>query len=594
MDRLTSWIDLLDGNGFVEVANPNGWKDMEIELSFENPDQKLSIGKFQFTSRDQGLGVVSVATALTDHVANGLTGGVGIFEGLPYQIRLECSGQSYTILDSYLDTAGADYSCDVVDIEAIEKGKIDFLNKRAESFRFEYLYSLSSGAAGRITSADFIPVYYQVGAYPQGLEIVITALTLYVTLKEIYETIKRIADAIAAAVGGVTGAAETALQIIALVAYLILVIVALVNLIQTLIDLIFPWVYYHNAMLNRTLWQRACAYLGLNFSSSFYASTSPTYNKYIMPPQDDEGVRVGVISSESGVFKGTFGEFIRGEIETYNAKIKIIGNTLYFETDETFQSMSTFIIPQTKYDFYGYNAKDVPSNYVISYLNDSADLYSFENPIGTQFQVTAKPITVVNNQAILLENLEERICPYALSNVKTSQSQLEQVMAGLFNGFANLVNAIASLVGPPGTIVIPSIPSSINVIKLDTHFTSVARTGIYLSGGYTDPNTNIIIGAKQLFDNYHFWRCPVPVGLNTQGNQWKRFKGRRIPMCCEDYLLLKDMNYATYRGLNARLKSIKWNPYLQVADIDFEVNEKYTDNLSATTYNAGSNVYGTF
>lgn len=603
MSDLRHYIDFLDGNGFVEVIPPQQWKELNIEISFLNSDQKLSASDFTWTDAPQELGVTSVSRAIKSHIDNGLTGGVGIFEGLPYQVRLICDTQVLVVLDCCINfcAPSAQFRCDTVIAPVMETGKIDFLSARAESFRFEYLYSLSSGEPGKIYDTDFIDIYYQIGRYPQATEIMVAALTLYVTLKELYETTKNVIDAISATVGGATGAAETALQIAALVAYLVLIVIALVNLINQLIDLIFPWVYYHRGMLEITLWQRACAYLGLNYNSSIHASGGIGYNNYIMPPKqgvenginpaDYRGARVGQVSSEKGFYAGTFADFIRGQIEKYNGKVKIIGNNLYFETDMDYFSQASFNIPMVKNEFIGYNASEVPATYVISYQYDSSDLFSYSKPEGVQFQITVTPTTVVNKKNILLRNLQERIIPYTLPCVKTTTSTLENIMSDIFNGFANFVNAVAQFFGANSPLI-PVIPNSINVIQLDTHFTSLPRTGVYLGGGYTDPNTSSLIGAEQLFYSKHFYNCPKPIGTYTPGNQWKRYSSYRIPMCCEDYLLLKDMNYAYYNGVQARLLSIRYNPYDQIADIDFEVNEKYTDNLSATIYRSGDATLG--
>lgn len=598
MSTINHYIDFLDGLGYIEVRPPQEWKDLNIELSFDNGEQKLSSGSFKWTSSDQGSTSISVASNLNTHVNDGLTGGVGIFEGVPYKATITCDGTTYTIVESCIDLTLADFSCDIVSAPIRETGNIDFLTDRADSFRFEYLSTLPSGAPGRITSTDYIDIWYQAGRYPQKVEIMIAGITLFVTLKETYEVIKRIADVISQALAIPTGALVTAVQIIFLVTYLALLIIALINLIQRLIDLIFPFVYYHRAMYARTLFERGCAYLGLNFSSSIFASTSPVYNMYLMPPKTSDGTttyngkKVGQPSTEKGFYEGTFGQFLRDMIEMFNGKIKIAGNTLYFEVEQTFIDQSTFRIPEVKYDFFGYNASEVPATYTVGYQYDSIDLFNYDRPDGMNFQVTVQPTTVVNKQNILLKNLVERSIPFRLPYVKTTVGELEVTMQSVFNGIASVINAISSLI-PGNSNTIPSIPLSIGCLQLDTHFTGITMAGIYAFNGKTSANTSNIIGADILFTNYHYYNCPKPIGSYANGNQWLKFKGYKIPFCCEDYLLLKDLNYATYQGNDARIRTLKWNPYMQTADIEFEVNQKYTSNLTATTYISGTQISGT-
>lgn len=596
MSLVQHYIDYLDGNGFVEVKPPLEWKDTTMQLSFENGQEKISSDNFTFVG-DTATGVNTFISGGTLPTTSPFFS-VGIFEGLPYQVRVKCGATQYTIFDGCLNTASAEgsYSCEQVILGLREKGKIDFVNELADSFRFEYLFAIrqtppfGNPVAGQITYNDFIDVWYVQGQYPQKFEILIASLTLFVTLKETFETVKRILDVAAEAFSVPSGGITSALQIIYLVIYLGLLIVALIDLMRKLIDLIFPFVYFHRAMYVRTLFQKACDYLGLNFSSTILNDvTGIGYNEYIMPSKNQEGEKVGNTSLETGFYEGTFGDLIRAYKEKFNAEVKVIGNTLYFEREDYFLEQSNFIIPniyQKPFNEGFYNASDVASNYVISYRYDTADLNNLSNREGTQFQAKIEPTVIINKQNVLLKNLDERNIPFTLPLVKTTESELEKVLGRVFNALTGFINDLQSIISPQST-PIPNIPPGghINVLLLDTHLTSAPKVGIYLGGGKTDPNSiPSYLSATVLWNNFHAVRSvkgfsPFPA------NQWRIRKGYEIPLCCSEYLILKDNNYAKFQGNDAKILNLEWNPNNEMATIDFAYREPYTNNLKLTAIN---------
>ena len=78
----------------------------------------------------------------------------------------------------------------------------------------------------------------------------------------------------------------------------------------------------------------------------------------------------------------------------------------------------------------------------------------------------------------------------------------------------------------------------------------------------------------------HYTEILKPVYASSQGNQWIKYKGQ-VPMCCDTYLQILGNNYGFYDGDTAKITSLKWTVYDDIADIEFEVNKKYTNNLSA-------------
>jgi hypothetical protein len=584
----------LDGNEIKLL--PQGWKDIEIQLSFgDATTDKISVENFEFNTLQELTATEDPVDLINAWIAggnNGTTG--GLLEGMPYAIKLECDGSTDTVYNGILNLASksAQYSCDRIIVPSREIKGQDYLNEVADSFRFEYLArGLSAGDAGFISTSDYIQIWYQVGKYPQGAEIFMASITLYLIIRELADVIEKIADAVAAVVGGATGAAEFAIQLAALIVYLVSLIIALVNLINKLIELIFPWVYYHNAMYAKTLCQKACDYMGLGFSSTILTSTLGNAGMYIMPKKDIEGQKVGVINAEQGYYSGTFGQLLEDlQIQTDGIP-KVINGTLFFETEDWYQNQSNYHIPDMEVELVGYNGEDIPSNYHLTYQNDNADLYNYDEYTGTDIVATTVLDNIVTPSNTLLTGLVDNQIPFTLPNVKTQETQLENTMAGIYNAWASLVNFVTSITNPSAAPTLPPIPSSTTeILKLDTHFTSVNKVGVQTSGGGTGKTTsqsNVMLGAKKLFEDYHSQNIGKPI-YGYQGNQWKLYKAYKIPLCCEDFAQLKDNNYCKYLGNDAKIISMNWNPYDEVADIDFMVREQYVTGMTVNlVYDGG-------
>jgi len=125
-----------------EVNEPNNYQELSIQLNFDsdNPNAVVSTNEWEL-----GVGRRNTRTDLANvannHITNGLTGNVGVFEGMPFVIRVEDGQQSNIVFDGFLDLSNALVSCDLVTAPAIEQKSIDWLNEVADSFTFEYLAS---------------------------------------------------------------------------------------------------------------------------------------------------------------------------------------------------------------------------------------------------------------------------------------------------------------------------------------------------------------------------------------------------------------------------------------------------------------------
>ncbi len=496
-------------------SHPQNLKELEIQLSFENdsPAASVKTTSFDFWADD--------AEALNTYLSNGLTGGLGIFEGVPFRIE-KCD---QVLLDGYVDLsdAGAEFECDLIKAVVKESGKIDFLRDIADGFSFAYLSDASYTGLGKINSSDYIEIPYVVSAIPNYTEALIMGVSVFVIAKETYEILVNIANILAAIVGGVTGALEALAMAIAYIAYLVVMIIALYKMIKTLFDNIIQSKKYKLGMRVNKHFERACEYLNLEFSSTILENANFKYltiipQKIINPGNKNADERKSN-NKYKGHFDGTFADFIQAMEYYFNAKVRVIGQTLHFERVDFFNKTSSYQLPNINISRapYKLNASELKSNLFIKYQMDGTELNTYDEYSGTSVQVTTQPIIINDPQKRLLKTLDYKNLPFALAKRKESLNEIEKVMKGISDAYETVVegilgffDAIASVVGGSvNTNVAPIFPNRIGWLKLSSDFIGVQKIALIGDDGHITASNQTATSANYLYENYHKVSLPL-------------------------------------------------------------------------------------
>ncbi len=126
-----------------------------------------------------------------------------------------------------------------------------------------------------------------------------------------------------------------------------------------------------------------------------------------------------------------------------------------------------------------------------------------------------------------------------------------------------------------------SISDRDGMLSMENDFIDIPKIGLFNVSSTprsTDVSTNdaVRVQSEYLWDNYHFLRSFV----QGSTNQHKLYGLEEVPFCFDDYELLRNNNYLQDdEGRDGELISLRWNPFREVASIDYKINEKYTDNL---------------
>lgn len=608
---------------------PEGWETQELELSFENDTTTASIrtdGGFTFMAEN--------AKLLNDWRKAGLAGGVGLFEGPPYRVET-CDNPAQVVMDGCLKMTSAQtrFSCDKVQTSVEEKKTIDWLRNRADSFSFATLADL-----GLITTADYIAVPYVVSTIPNYTQMALLSVAMVQVIKELEETVKRIGDILTDLSGDTTSAAATSgltlatpaadvIKVEILIVYLLAIIVALILLILQIIDSLIQPLKYKYGMKLPTLFSKATSYLGVGFTSSIL-QTAPYKDLVVIPKKisfETDPSFLGNFFGNTfsrrlyddtlnpaafGYYEGTFGDLIR-EFRTYfNAKTDMINGVLVFERRDFIQSAAAITLPPASSEApfshpYGTNASELTRSYLISYALDDAEDNTYDDYTGQSCEMILDPVAVTNQLNLLFEGITEKRFNLARVRRKTKFTIIEQVfqffyniistvynaIANFFNTIIGAINGIISAIAAFISIPLPTIPSlplmppniinqRIGAMLISTDFFGVPKVFVATSTGHVDPNNQSYTSAKTLSDRFHYVNYAIDT-VNGDHNQYLTFHELEIPFCCSDFIKLKVNNLVTTSdGKIGRVDSLRWNPHLNIAIINYRVKEKFTNNLT--------------
>jgi len=581
----------------VNPLNQEPNKPPKVEIEMDWLDRKaqamINISSVEFEGSD--------GTIIRDRFLNGTRGGVGVFEGMPYNIQV--GGQvDYKNFELYLDFTKSPIffgSCGVKASLQTKQGS-DWLNDVAGAVSYRFLED-----EGLITDSDFVDIPYVINFIPDGMQLLILGLSTFSLVKELIEGVKALADRIAdltdaatpvIGVGVGAGAVAVtaydigniimaALKLVAQIAYLVAIVAALVKLVEQIIEELMPPKRFHRGIPIRTLFQKFCDYKGLGFSSSLLDSLDVSGAKwcYLPPKRQIKGVIYAARTTQSGVpdvgsVIDTPAGVIREFKKMFNADFKLVNGMLYFERKDNFRTQSPYIIPNTftdqekLQDFNGFNVDELRANYNIFWSTDIQDQNTLADVNGLSFQAQLSPKVTDNPELTNLTGLESVALPFALPIRKDKLPAVEEAV----KVFATLVDAVTGQLGNPQGLS-GKINNRIGVLHLSNHFTNTGKI-VVLAGNKLAKNQREILSATKLWEDYHFINSFAPIdGVH---NQYWTYEEQEIQFCYEDFVSLEGNNLVeTQRDETAEISRLVWDVWENVATVSYRVNRLYDDNF---------------
>jgi hypothetical protein len=601
----------LDGS---EIAPPQNWKELEVELNFDNNTNRLSTSDFEFFGQ--------TATFINQWVEDGCNDKVGLLEPPVFQIEEVCEAGTFNLLESVLDLRKAEFACDWVKTPIQELGNIDFLTEAADTFSLLLLIEeLDSNEIGYIPPTELSDIYYSTLDVPDVPQLMNLSLSTFSLVQQIITTVTAGTDAINAFVGNYPAVGEGIGQMVMNAIQTTILIIQSKLLIKQFSEALIPYPRKHKALKARVGFEKGCEYLGYKFSSTILDSDEYK-NLCIIPKKTTQGIDINQPSNQEATGQETFGDWVRDLSEVFNAKITIIGDTVHWERWDYFKDQSTYQVKDVLKEFNGTNADELDYNFVLSYQTDSADLQTFQQfdeaiyshtvtPLITDVNGTTSPLSnATTKNRILMSNTDDRQFKYGIVGRRDGCYNAAEGLLLVLNDLVNnagenirqqIIDFNNSLVSSAGGTIMDNLFSTDVEEIAQSFWETNCRTGyMELATDYIgvkrlcilDNDENLIteynslyLSAKYLFYNFHYINSPVPLLDNAEGNQWITYKQIETSFTCEDFAQIKQQghNYINinYKGdiLKAKIDSLKFNPFNCTATMDVRIQKKWTCNL---------------
>ena len=555
----------------IVVDNPIELNEVSIQLDLEK-SSKANIETDSYTFVNEAF------TIIKEHIASGLNGGVGILEGIPFDISIQTNTESLKIFEGYLDpNSYQDLSIDEPKIimKAIEIDGLQTVFDRLEGLTFALLE-----ANGTIKSSDYKQVQYIVEKKVTFVEQALLALSIYLMLKEVYEAALRlqenVATIISIASSSLTGQVGALIYAIASAifeaAYIVLMLSALKDLVIQFQENLLPLEKKYNAINLRTGLTKIFEYLGYNFESTIPDLDTYTYLPSKADGRQDKGVP---FDSDYGFQASEFVELCN---KMFYSKL-IIGKDsvkMVLDSDAILQNESTFIMPSVIEKPFTYNTNEIKESTYIAFQEDISDEYTVSNWKGTSFVITTKPITVNNPKNVNILGFDEIRQNVALGSRKTELTDLENAL----NSFFKAVGFLFSTFGDNSTEKL--ISNRIGFLKISNQFFNIPKILKVNSSGKLTNDSRTGLSAKYLWENYINQKSFVE---NNYKKQRKIQEGVTIPFNFLNYKQIINNSYFTdSQGKKGKILDLLWNIDKDTAEIDYYIEEIYTKNLKEEFY----------
>ena len=576
---------LLNGK---ELLAPSELFDIGVKAEFGTEGIQANLTIEQLTFRG------NARSEVLNHIADGLTGGVGIFEGLPLSIRAFNKDTDLTVFDGYLDLTDGYIDNDADNSLKVTLKQADGLNSLEDR-----LNGLTFGTLvenGTITASDYQTVGYVVEKPFNIVEQLTNSIVIYLMAKEVAELLERQADTTvtATAIGttAVTAPPASAFYAIAKtaldIAYALTMVALIVRLSRQLVNSFLPPKREHKALSLWTALSAISTELGYTFASDQEAYLRKLY--YLPSNQNfDESTLEGFI----GVAKGISAGIPNASDYGYNcaemfqlAKTIILGNkaiidnTLYltFEGSDFFEKQADVRLFDSLQKATRYNTDEANRSRLIQFQTDITDIWTIKNFPGTNYQVLTKPITETNPKFVTLLGAEQVNIPVALGNRKDKLNALESSVEGLLNVFDAIVNALGGAFGLDVNFS-EIVSSKIGLLRVSENNHTIPKL-LYLEGGKIPASHRTFLSAKSIYNDYHSYKSFVS---NADIAQKQIFENVSVPFCLDDFnKLLNNAYIYNSNGKSAKVTELTWLIGKDRATVSYFERGAYTSNLQET------------
>lgn len=590
-----------DINGLI--TRPKQGDDIGINVSFVQESAEFSESRSQPSIEISALNFVNIqgnkaAKHIVDYRKAGITGGLGITQGMPAKAAVQSDFGSFDVFDGFLDFFGGYIEMSDSEIEVNLKSLDSISNIEARSKGITMLLLQDEGV---LNQSHFIDIGYILEKPFNLVELALLSLTIYNLVKQQIDLVQQSVNIITAftetisiqvvgvgvATSPLAAALGLALRLAALTAASIALTFQLIKLTKDLIDRLAPPTRYHKGVKMKTLLEVCFGYIGYTFESSIIELN----NIAILPSTDKEG-SLQQNQSGNGAPKTTdpgyrMFDLINRNLEMFYADLFIDHQTqtAYMEpfiNTNFWSKTSSYVMPSTLIErtpFYenggkSFNINEISQYRLISFDTDSRDVWTLRDRDGYISEVHTIQITTTENRAVGVRGTEDILIPYALGSRKDSLNKLEEAIKNLLEIVDSLINALGG-----NSTLAGAITGRKGRLKLENHEVQTAKI-IYLnSSGKLPSNHRDLWSSRLLETKYHSKKSFVQ---NNFGGQYELYRDVKIPLEYRDAVKIINNSYFTIEqtGEFGKFDKLEWFPAQGFGVADFRIQKPWTYNLT--------------
>lgn len=496
----------------------------------------------------------------------------GVFEGIPYTYKINNFTLEYYIklIDDPRISGVGDSS---IEVKIERRYSVNKFWDDANGMSFEALHKTNP-----ISNID-IP--YLIVKDNQLEMLIMLGISAFTLTKALIEGIKDLITAITdftkiTFVGTGVNVGQIISAVLLLIARLIYVaalVVALIDLTKQIIELIFPPIRYFKGTTFLELCTKGCQKLGYNFQSSIIENMTELSILPVPLVSGEQSIVEKLFTLDTGYHtKGyptakdsgvsTFGRLLSTMEEMFNAKIRIINNTVVFERRDWWILNSGVTITRTlnlqnvRENQWAYNSGDWWKRYFMTYLYDVADFHTMDRVDGLDCEYSTEPVSVNNADLVSIKGLVDISFPFAFATRKNKLTWVEEVTLP----FAKLADDVVNFFGGDSSLE-AQVKGRVGVTMIGQQYFS--RTKIMFQVGGRQPEDYISkIGANVLYQKYHT--------INQVKENFKRIYQETIPFSTAQFEQILLNNYVNdQNGNSLEILTFEWINEGKTAEITY-------------------------
>jgi len=482
-----------------------------------------------------------------------------IVNNIPAEINDELTG--FNILNGYVDLTNENNQYDQARCiyKLIVKNRDEGFFKLAEGLSLLELYSGNTRSDARITNSDFNTIRYVLSGIPDNAAAFLLTVTIYLLSFQIYVQSAALVEAISKAVssgaftvGGLGAAIWASIEIAAAAALLTFLIIAMVNLLKQMSELLFQKPKGYWTVKVKTLLERGCAYLGYNFQSSLFDGDYSELS--YLAATSEEGKITGRPTNQP-IPNITLLQLFERIGKFFNAKLKIINNTIVFENKSFFlQNPLNYQLQNLKFNgVYTYNLYELPKSINLKFASDPIDINTLlsiglldvnittndPQTRGDELNATFALNNVIDDDLQGLSNTLDVNFDFARGYRKGKESRLEKLFNGIWDAAQVILGRKERLENRIGFLLLNS--DAVSVDKL-----------LITDGDRIGEDNYRLIHAETIYNRFYQNEKP-------QNNQWKIYTERDSDPICDLSVVAALKNNNIIKGNNGQTIAIQRN-----------------------------------